>query len=261
MKRKLRWLVATVCFSVSFLCLPSFTFFPVVQDFSPAGPLSRQQFHLFNDGEEAVTVELTLQARTVNIDGEDQLSFANEDFHVSPSLVHLGKNEGQVVHVAWNGSEFLNSEKAYRLIAKQRPEQKNAANADTSTLASQGDIKLLFQYYVAVYVAPDDAKPYITLDSVEPVVNSQGEKQIVVTLSNRGTKRMRLRDFNFEFLPLDGAERGFFSKLTTVSSRDFPELDNKVLLANATRRYTLPWPQGVELGPVAARLVEGPWIR
>lgn len=217
----------------------AFRLVPIEMEFAPSGRGATQIFRLENDTAEPVAIEVSLLARRMTEQGEDQLDPAADKFTVFPEQVVLQANQSQSVRVQWMGDANPSQELAFRLIAEQLPVDLGKAPLPG------GQVRLLVRYVASVYITPQGAKPDPVVTSVAP----QG-KALAVTVANRGTARQILRDAT---LTVTGG-----GKTLTLRGDQLAGLAGENVLAGATRRFSIPLPAGLPQGPLSATLAVAP---
>jgi len=216
----------------------AFRLVPIEMEFAPAGRGATQIFRLENDTAEPVAVEISLLARRMTEQGEDQLDPASDKFAVFPEQVVLQPNQSQSVRVQWMGDANPSQELAFRLIAEQLPVDLGKAPLPG------GQVRLLVRYVASVYVTPPTAKPDVAVTALAP----QG-KTLAVTVANRGNARQILRD---AVLTINGG-----GKTVTLRGEQLNGLGGENVLAGSTRKFSIPLPTGLPQGPLSATLAMG----
>ncbi|MBN4067282.1 fimbria/pilus periplasmic chaperone [Simkania negevensis] len=227
----------------AFLLFSSFSIYPIVQVFDPKGSGSTQYFQLNNESNDPIAIELVVYERKMDLDGNDELTRADDAFNVYPTQVVLMGQEQQKVQVSWLGDSNIKQEVAFRLIAEQLPI--SLQDPETEERESKGGFRVLLRYYTALYVLPKSAKPNVVIVSIEKINEKNGQPQLAVTLANNGTAHTVLKDFALQLSPREDREQ----KIMLVG-KDIPEINRRTLLAKTQRRYILPWPQGIPYGHV-----------
>lgn len=217
----------------------AFRLVPIEMEFAPSGRGATQIFRLENDTAEPVAVEVSLMARRMTEQGEDQLEAAGETFAIFPEQIVLPANQSQSVRVQWMGDANPSRELAFRLIAEQLPVDLGKAPLPG------GQVRLLVRYVASVYVTPQGARPDPVVTSVAP----QG-KTLAVTIANNGNTRQILRDAT---LTVAGG-----GKTVTLRGEQLSGMAGENVLAGATRRFSIPLPAGLPPGPLSATLAVAP---
>lgn len=157
----------------------AFQLLPLNMVFAPVGPEEIQTFAIYNDGPEAIAVQVTIAKREVALDGKETLTPAAEQFLVYPpnSVVRAGKV--QMVEVRWLGPATPSGELSYRIIAEQLPVSLVEQPRDG------GRLDILMRYEGSVYVVPQGAAPKVVVDAVSRVQTAEGPA-LAVTVRNAG---------------------------------------------------------------------------
>jgi fimbrial chaperone protein len=163
-------------------------------------------------------------------------------FTVFPPQVVLKPRQTQVLRVQWIGPPKLEKELVYRLIAEQLP-------VELQQRPPQGArINLLLRYEAILYVVPRGAKGALRLVSVAPGEVRDGKPSLAITIENLGAAHGRLVDPK---LQLTAAGSG---KSVTLAPEQLPSLAGVSVLAGKTRRFQVPWPEALPVGPVTGKI-------
>ena len=218
----------------------AFRFIPFTADFTPSGPGANQTFRVENNSSEPIAVEISVHRRAMNLDGSDALTPAEDDFVVFPAQVVLQAQESQIVRVQWAGDAAPKHELAYRIIAEQLPVELGPP------AGTGGAVKILVRYVGSIYVLPAGARSDVALESARPHVGADGQKQLAVTLHNRGTSHAILSGLKLR-VRAQGAPEGATRVLDEAALAGFA---GENVLALQRRQFLLAWPAGVPEGPV-----------
>jgi fimbrial chaperone protein len=199
------------------------SFTPIEMDFTPSGRGATQVFRLENTTAEPVAVEVSVKARAMRPDGEDELTDADDQFTVFPAQVVLQPGQVQTIRAQYTGPATIDRERAFRLIAEQLPIELGQA------AGNGGRMRLLVKYVASVYVVPNGARPVIRAGEAR-VVTESGSRWLEVAVTNEGTTRKILKDARLE---LGGR---------TLSGAQLKGLDGENVLAGTTRRFRVPAP-------------------
>jgi fimbrial chaperone protein len=211
-----------------------------VQDFEPAGRGSTQTFRLENTGTQPAAVEISIHALDITPEGEERRTPAEGAFSVFPPQVVLPPRGTQVLRVQWRGPPQLERELVYRLIAEQLPVELQKREQTGAR------INLLLRYEAILYVAPKGAKGELRLVSTEAATRD-GKPALAITIENRGNAHARLVDPKLELTAGTGQK-------VNLGPRDLEELAGVSVLAGKTRRFQVPWPRGLPVGPVSGQI-------
>lgn len=230
-----------VTFLLAALLVPppasAFRLVPIEMDFAPSGRDAKKTFSLTNENADPVAVEIVIKARSMDESGQDGLKDAVDDWVVFPEQIILQPGETQSVRVQWVGDAAPAAELPFRLIAEQLP-------IDIGRPPAQGgQVRLLVRYVASLYVVPPDAKPDVRILSAGPV---EGGAALEVVVRNHGTMRHILKDASLTVAAGD--------RTVTLPPEALTGFAGENVLAGATRRFRLPWPQGLPVGPVTASL-------
>lgn len=210
----------------------AFQLVPITQTFDPVGRGANKTFRLENpDGREA-TVILRVTSRVMAPDGQEKAE-ESDDFIVFPTEAIVPPGGVQIVRVQYVGPTDLKQEVAYRIIAEGAP--------ITSVPGSASQILIAVRYAGTIYVAPPGVKPQIDLVSAGPAAGS-GAPKMEVILRNSGTGHGLLAD-----PVLTVAKGGVERKL---SGEALKAVAGENVLAGGERRFLVPWPAGLPVGPL-----------
>lgn len=220
-------------------------FSPIEMTFSPAGRESVRTFRLENDTTEPVAVEVRVFSRSMALDGSDQLKPADDDFIVVPEQIVLGSGEVQWIRVQWIGAQNPDKELAFRLIAEQLP-----IDIGAHPEVDGGVIRVLVRYLASVYVVPRGVEPDISVIASHEANASGKGSTLRVDLENIGAAHKILNDIRLVVKSLINQQ------MTSIllSAQELTELGGRNILAGATRRIELTWPEGLPAGPVEVTL-------
>jgi fimbrial chaperone protein len=217
----------------------AFQLVPMSQDFSPTGPGTNQTFRVENDRDEQVAVVVSVVTREMDVNGKETRT-PSDDFAVFPSEIVLKPKGVQTVRLKWLGDPAPKVELAYRVIAEETPLHARRG-------APGGSINVVVRYEAAVYVVPRGANADVVVSSAKAVSGPQGATRLELVLDNRGT-RHAIIDQPVLTLKAGGQTR-------ELSGAELEHvLAGENVLARHQRRFLLPWPAGLPLGPVEAQL-------
>ncbi len=220
----------------------AFRFVPFTAELDPSGPGANQTFKVENNSSERIAVEISVFRRGMNLDGSDELSEADDDFVVFPSQIVLEPEQSQNVRVQWIGDPKPETELAYRIVAEQLPIDLEPAEG------SGGSVKILVRYKGAIYVRPAGARADVVVQGAA-AESEAGERQLSVTLHNRGRAHTILRNLTLQ-LAGHGANGNGSEAALELGPQDLAGMNGENILAAAQRRFLLPWPADLPFGPV-----------
>ena len=216
---------------------------PISQVFAPMGRESTRSYEVVNDSDERIAVEVSVVERTMDIDGQESYTPADDDFLIYPPQMIVEPRAAQTVRVTWLGDPNPSQELTYRLVAEQLPINLLDPDAEVPT-RPVGSVEILLRYMGSLFVRPAMVQADVQLVSAVGQTGPNGEPQLAVTLENQGTGSARLQDFQLS-LTAQG---------TTVELQGdrLEGLNNAVVLAGNQRRFVLSWPEGLPWGDVTA---------
>ncbi len=201
-------------------------FTPIEMDFTPSGRGSTQVYRIENTNAETAAVEIYIKSRTMKINGEDQLSDADDDFSIFPTQLVLQPGQMQIVRVQYTGPVSLTTEKAYRLIAEQLPIDIGQAPQNG------GRMRLLVKYVTSAYIVPAGVRPKVTLVETK-ITTEKGNAWLELLIHNEGSSRKILKAVQIQ---IAGQK---------LQGQDLTGLEGENLLAQTQRWFRVPAPQGV----------------
>ncbi|WP_084437756.1 fimbrial biogenesis chaperone [Niveispirillum irakense] len=217
----------------------AFRLTPIEMVFDPAGRGATQIFRIENDVQNPIAVEIRIIGRSQDGEGEDVEIPSTDEWIIFPEQIILEPGQNQSVRVQWVGDANPTRELAYRLIAEQLPIDIG------QTPQTGGQVRLLVQYKASLYVKPASASPAVTIASAAPHRLSDGTV-LELMVRNDGTAHQILTG------PTLTVEGG--GGKATIAAEALGGLAGENILPGVTRRFLLPWPKDVPVGPVTAQL-------
>lgn len=218
------------------VCAHAISFTPIEMDFSPAGRGATQVFRLENTTAEVTAVEMSIKARAMAANGDDQLTDADDQFNVFPAQVVLQPGQVQTVRVQYVGVATLDRERAFRLIAEQLPVDVGQAPQNG------GRMRLLVKYVASVYVVPVNVKAVLSVTDTR-IVTEGSRRWLQVTVNNDGGTRKILKDLKVEVAGI------------MLAGEQLKGMEGENVLARTTRVFRVPAPAGLTAVGSPARLV------
>jgi fimbrial chaperone protein len=221
--------------------------FPMSASFTPSGSGVNRSFEINNLGKEPIAVEVYMTKREISLDGEETNPQADDDFLVYPPQMIVKPGQTQAIRVTWLGDPNPPSELAYRIVAAQVPIAGLGNQEEVPTTPGQADVlvEVFFRYMGSVYITPSQARPNVVLDSVNAQKGESGKDELVLVFENQGTAHKNLTELE---LTLTSAQGG---TITLAKERLRGVIDENILPGNK-RRFVLPWPKELPVGPVTA---------
>lgn len=217
----------------------AFRLTPIEMTFEPAGRGATQIFQIENDAATPIAVEIRVTARGQDGEGEDIDGPAGDDWIIFPEQLILTPGQTQSLRVQWAGTAQPDQELSYRLVAEQLPIDLE------QTRVQGGQVRLLVQYKASLYVRPAGAAAKIAVVSAKPFALSDGTV-LELVLRNEGTAHQILAG---PTLTLSAGGRS-----TKVAADRLGGLAGENILPGVTRRFLLPWPADLPMGPLDAKL-------
>lgn len=222
----------------------AFQLTPVAAEFEPSGPRASQTFRVTNDSDEPTPVQITMVSREMDIDGVETFKDAEDEFVVFPPQIVLAPRESRTIRIQWVGDPAPKTELAYRIIAEQLP----VALTPEKRLA--GKVRLLVRYQGSVYIVPRGVQGNAAVEKAEAIrdAKNSGATRLAVTVSNTGTAHALLQGATLTVQPGGGGAA------ITLSADRLKGMIGENVLAGHSRRFILPWPTEIPVGPVSAAL-------
>lgn len=224
---------------------PSFQLSPMEMQFTPAGGGASRSFLLRSTGTQPVAVQISVAGRQMSIDGIEEMPLEEEDFVVYPPQIILMPNQVQAVRVVWVGDPTPAEELPYRIVAEQVPIDALEPKIDEPTDTRIVDIKVLFKYVGTIYVTPPNASPKVVLEGAEPFTSEDGSQKLVLNFENQGTAHQLLTSLKIN-LTAEG------KTITLSGDEQLKGVIGENMLPGNKRRFVLPWPKELPVGPVTA---------
>lgn len=178
-------------------------------------------FYLENDSTLPIAIQISIATRTMDINGIEKNIDVKNDFDFYPSQVIIPANEKRSVKVTYLGKTRPQNEIAYRLIAEQLPIDLEKSKKNKKS------IKVLLRYVAALYVSDDDFKSDIEVKSILVT-----DKNVSVTLDNKGTKHQVLSDLKLNFL------NDKLKKEIMITQEDLKGASGENILAKSERIFS-----------------------
>ena len=222
---------------------------PALVDFSPSGSLATQSFILKSTGDKPVAIQLSMAIREISLDGTETNVDADDQFLIYPPQLVIPPGEQQTVRVTWLGDPIPTKELAFRIIAEQVPvdltEIKQTEGGKTVS------VKILFRYMGSVYIKPEGVASKLVLESASSQKDKAGADQLVLNVANQGTAHQLLQNIKVMVTASSG-------KSVTLAGKQLEGVLNVNILADSKRRFILPWPKELPVGPVTATFDTNP---
>jgi fimbrial chaperone protein len=207
---------------------------------TPSGPGANQLFQVENETDVPAAVQISIVHREMAADGKEALTDAEADFVVFPAQLVLLAHETRTVRVQWLGDPQIKAEAPYRIIFEQLP-------VTLSTAPGKGaQIAVIVRYEGALYLQPPGVKPAVAVTAAEPVSEADNRRKLAIDVTNRGTAHAVI------YNPTVVAEGG--GKSVTLKTDQLDGLAGQNVLAGHSRRFLVPWPAGLPIGPVRVTL-------
>lgn len=218
----------------------AFRLVPIKAELAPSGRGATKAFRVENELDEPIAVQISMLAREMEIDGTEMNRSADDDFLVYPTQILLQPGQVQIVRVKWVGDAEPEKELAYRILAEQLPVNLNKEQP------AGAQINLVVRYLGSIYIVPKGARPDVVFDSTEDEIAQDGERQLAITLHNRGGAHVVLRNLNLT-LRAGG-------KTVRLGPDELEGVAGENLLAEHKRKFLIARPADLPEGPVEVEL-------
>lgn len=202
-----------------FLILTSFTFRPTSQTIDLSKGQKVTQFQIENTSSEMIPVTVGVFERIQNEDGSESLPRTTEVSVFPPQLI-ISPGDRKTIRVDWKGSDKIEVEKVYRIVAEQVP-----LKDDSNGRRGRGGIKMLLKYMNVLYVTKKEFKPDIV------ATHYKVDKVIRVYITNKGSSHQYLKNVKIEFVKNN--------KKLILPSEETSKLNGQNILAKTTRFFDL----------------------
>lgn len=204
---------------------------PVLVDMKPGGKDGVSQIRVINTGTEPLPVELTILSATIKPDGEVETKpVEGEDLFVFPPQALIAPGSTQVFRLQWTGEPEVTRSKTYLVSVAQQPVELPAGTSG---------IQLLYDFQVAVNVAPLVGEPALTITKTE-LVEDQGKRRAAITLTNPSPVHGYLSGCQLRLILKDAAGKQVWTK-SWAPEELVSTVGIGLVQPDATRRFVLPF--------------------
>jgi fimbrial chaperone protein len=235
----------------------AYTFSPSVATITSSGHSTSCLFSISNPDDRIIPIDITIYELTKDIDGEPiEGREIIDDFIIYPSQFLLKPKARRSVQVRWVGDASIPYGRAFKILCREIPLPKTD-RAKPKEVEMSASINILLNYAGRIYVVPQGAKPEIVIDSVETRRNEADRLELVITCKNQGTRDGKLLNAKFIVSPADSRKEDTRKSTSVVLTlKDIPGLASSIF-ANSSRRFVIPWPKNLPIGPVNVSLEQG----
>lgn len=184
-------------------------------------------------------------------DGIERYQNADDDFIIFPPQMVISPNKTQTVRVQWAGDIAPGRELPYRLIAEQLPIALDRA------AAKGAHVSILMRYLAAIYIVPDNATPDIVVNSIDKEQQKDGNNALIFMIENKGTAHAVLGDLSIR-IPT-GRNLQDADETIILSPSELAGMTGENILAGHKRRFSVPWPDKLDVVPDTVDLDFTPW--
>lgn len=182
-------LMISIVLFVLVLHATAFTFQPMFVRLDPTGPGKVQTFEIRNEGDQPLAVKLSIFTRFIMENGDEKNEDASSLFTIYPPRLVVEPRSSASVKLQWNGSDTLEFEQSFRLIAE-------SVAIETETTVNSG-IKLVFRYIASIYVGLATYTPNLVC-TVTGANDLDGTRGFSVEIINTGKAHIVLDSARLE---------------------------------------------------------------
>ncbi|MEK6579036.1 MAG: hypothetical protein AABZ55_07395 [Bdellovibrionota bacterium] len=228
----------------------SFDIVPITQVLTPSGNGATASFTVKNHSDQRTPVQITIIPREPDINGNENfknIGDTDDRFQVFPSQIILKPKDTQTIRVTWVGNPKITSELPFRMISEELP----IILPEPGKIYKKpvGRLTIMSRYIGSLYVTPTGAQANLLFKAVE---SPEKKGHMLLEIENKGTSHQVIRKDKFKFS----------TQLAGGGSKDIewqvdPEspLFQANILANQSRKVTIPWPPKLPVGPVTVTLL------
>jgi fimbrial chaperone protein len=242
--RPVAWLLRAAAF-IAVACaiaLPASAYrvVPLTLELAPSGRNAQASFRIINDGEQAIAIQVSVAKRTIAEDGTDSTASSEDEFVVFPPQMVLRPGQSQAVRVQWKGDPNPAGELPYRIVTEQLPINLQRERTGGAQVA------LLLRYEGTLYVVPEGAKAAIGVQEARAETGPDGQRRLSVLVANTGNKHAILGNLK---VTVQGG-----GQTVVLEGEQATGMAGANVLAGAKRRFTIPLPATIPVGPVQVGL-------
>ena len=162
---------------------------PMTQALDISSGGKKAVFHVKNESDKPIAVEISLAKRVMDKKGKEQHPDAGDLFIIFPDQLIVKPKEKRAISVTYLGQEQPVKEEAYRLIAEQLPVGLDKSKKRTN-------IKILLKYVAAFYIRPKKPKSDLRLKTLKTRILKKRTLRFVVR--NEGSIHEILADYKLK---------------------------------------------------------------
>jgi fimbrial chaperone protein len=223
------------------LARASFDINPISLNLAPSGARAIGSYSITNTSAQKVPIQIYIVPRKPDADGKEVYTEGGEtddQFQIYPSQVILNPGERRTVRVSWVGTSKPKGELSFRMISEELPFDVDNPNQSNKFRAN---VKIASKYIGSIYITPLGAQPNLVAKG-DPAPGAT--PQLNLTIENLGAAHFVLQKVRLKLTST--AKPGEIE----IPSDQLTSLYNQNVLAGLTRRFVLPWPKNLPVGPV-----------
>lgn len=234
-----------------FVSQPSYAAFelsPIIATVTPTGDSATTSFTVKNSGDTKIPVQMFIVARDPDHEGKEK--YQKEDpkieelFRIHPAQLILNPGEQRSVRVTWIGNPKIKEEIPFRLLAEELPIDVEDKKVYKRAVAK---VMLATNYVGSLYVRPVGVKSNLDMKAAPEPKKDGTPSNLILEAINTGTAHQILRKPKIKFISLSGA------KEYDVPVEQINKIHNQNVLPGRTRRFIMPWPSTLPVGPVKVK--------
>jgi fimbrial chaperone protein len=245
MNKKLVFTILALVFGFS----PAFAAFeisPIIVSVAPSGPDASASLTVANTGDQKTPIQISIFSRNPDergIEKYEDSKDVGELFQIMPSQLILNPKEKRTIRITYVGDPKIKVEQAFRVISEEFPI--NVTDADKVKKKAVASISIMSKYVGSLYVKPSGTAPDI---SIQAVINK--DKKLDLVFENKGSEHFLLKDLTYKVTLISNKKEFAFP----LESIQFIGVQN--ILSGKTRRFTIPWPNGIPREPFNIAIVK-----
>jgi len=205
---------------------------PVVIDLATAGRAMSDVIIVENTFEQPLNVELSVQSIELTEEGVRATGEDTGELAVFPPQASIQPGQRQNFRVQYVGDPELARSRHFFVTVAQLPVQQ---------VSGESNIQLLYNFQVLVSVAPNGARPAISVSSVEIGRNEEGMPVPVISAQNSSAAHGYLSRGRLRIVQRDASGKQVFER--ELSGPEVQQtLGYGLIGGSQTRRVTLPVP-------------------
>lgn len=226
----------------------SFDLSPIIITIAPSGPMASGAVTITNLDDSRTPVQLSIFHRDPDEDGKEDfkgMKDAGDLFQIFPSQVILGPKEKRAVRITYVGDPKMKAEMPFRVIAEEFPI--NVSDPKKVTNKAVASISIATRYIGSLYVTPAGAKPELVIEASPTTGTKTTEMNLLI--QNIGTTHQTMKQVKLLVKSMNGTAEA------ELNNEGLAGVNGQNILAGRKRRFVIPWPKNIPVGPVKVTAV------